>query len=1309
MKAKFRKILAVILAVAVMIPAFSVTKTAKAASSVSLANLGSLGTLKVGSKTKTGSWWKMRIGGTAAFCIDLGATCHTGDVYQSASDTYKSTDGGARAKKAYVAYWYDEAMKNSNKAWVMSQALLWGLQEGETSESELKAVIKTVKSNTGYFSSKTANELYEDIFEVSGTVTANVKEWKYTGSGSKRQRLLQFDASITPQYKIMSYSDRYRQRIKLVKTYGADGEEQKPLAGATFKLECHNIDEMYFAGAYGAGSTEQDEDDLKDKEDFEYTTKTNAKGRIDYKFTYEVSSDEYAYYSAEDLAKMDADALAEAKKQIKEDGYKYGEDLDYNSARQKAETEVQKQIHDKIKNKYTITEISSGNNAILVNPEYAKGKTITLDGSHSYIRMNGEWPDKQDGKDYALAYEVNVNNEWKMASVKVVKKNKNTADGKTRGDAVLDGAAFRIYQDSACTKEADIFDSKGKPVENYYTTENGAFTTGFLKADTTYYLKEEKAPTGYLPLEKPVTFKVDGKDLTLHYNPTAETVEVEEPIIRNTVSIVKTMSNGETGISDYEVGATFQIYLSDKESYENANPDMERDTIVTDKKGYACTKPLAYGTYTVHQVNSGENDTERVEDFPVIINEDSSNREPYEYLLNNHPFESYLRIIKKDDNTEKTVLKENTTYKIYKVDSDTGKEIQVIQSYSDGKKIVKLEEYKTDENGVVMTGQPLESGTYRIYEIDVASGYFLNSKPLEVTIGSTMDNYTIEDDGNGKVYTITQAEYFNKESYGKLVVEKSGDQLEAFENGKFIYKESKLQNVMFEIYAAEDIVTQDNQGDTWFSKGELVGTFTTGAGATFTSECGGITGYDMKEDGSLILKLPLGKYEIKEKSTVHGYVLSEKPWTVEFTWENKDEEQVLDCSGTTDGHGVLSINNQLAKPEVTVIKKDDTTKENVAGAEFGLYTKHDIYNSSGEVIVPADTLIETVITDKEGKAVVQNQLPIMSQDYNKEGADYQNSGDYYFKELKISDSYYIEQTPLNVHLEYVNQNTAVIPVLVTKSNRQTEIEVDKLTLAGSKELPGCSLQIMDGNGNVIIKWTSGKEDSSVICKGAEKLGYRNIKTRLTEKGNLLINGLLHDTEYTLVETKPAAGYATAEDITFRIGGTDEQNIIYIYENGNWKKSTENRVLMYDDSTKILFRKTGGGKDLLAGAKFSVQDSKGKEIYTFTTNSKKEILLESILSVGKTYYFVETEAPEGYNLAAPVKVKIQDTGDIQKVSVDNRKWGSIRTRTPSDFWEKSDTSPKTGYAALMNVLFGTMCMSGTSFVIAKRRKKKYEKK
>ncbi|MFR4415267.1 MAG: collagen binding domain-containing protein, partial [Butyricicoccus sp.] len=106
--------------------------------------------------------------------------------------------------------------------------------------------------------------------------------------------------------------------------------------------------------------------------------------------------------------------------------------------------------------------------------------------------------------------------------------------------------------------------------------------------------------------------------------------------------------DGETSgmVERPEAGAVFEIYLKRVGSYENAK-ESERDRITTDQNGFAASKDLPYGRYTVHQV-SGEEGKAFVPDFTVFISEDGKT---YSYILNNTTITARIKVEKRDAET----------------------------------------------------------------------------------------------------------------------------------------------------------------------------------------------------------------------------------------------------------------------------------------------------------------------------------------------------------------------------------------------------------------------------------------------------------------------------------------------------------------------------------------------------------------------------------------------------------------------------------------------------------------------------------
>ena len=555
-----------------------------------------------------------------------------------------------------------------------------------------------------------------------------------------------------------------------------------------------------------------------------------------------------------------------------------------------------------------------------------------------------------------------------------------------------------------------------------------------------------------------------------------------------------------------------------------------------------------------------------------------------------------------------------------------------------------------------------------------------------------------------------------------------------------------LNGVVFELTAREDIMSQDNQGTVLFKKDSVVAKITTGEKAEFTNDCNGICNFVLNDDGTMTLNVPLGEYTLKEVKTKYGYVLPEQSsWDLSFKWNNKDDEYVFDISENSKD-GKIDIHNDMVKTDITLEKQDSKTNEPVGNARFGFYSRDNIYDKNGNVIVAAGEKIATVTTDKEGKAKIPFDVPVMDEGYGKMEGNL-NSGDYYFLEESVSDSYYINREKHQVHLEYKDQKTAAVSTKAVVKEEQTETVISKRMIASSVEIKDCHLKISDENGNEIVSWITGDISSVKLNEKIDEMGYDNVRVEKGDGYAVKIYGLLHDREYTLTETKPADGFVTTNDITFKLVESDDENAktrVLIKDGDAFNENIDNQVVMYDDTTKIEFSKTDitNGKELpgchmqvtekdtgkvmdewvssrqshviegkyavgktyvlmetkprdgyatatsieftvaddgkvqkakmvddtikvefnkiasdtkkqLGGAKYKVYDSKGKKVYEFTTGKKAEFI-EGIFKAGETYTFKEVDAPEHYKVAKDKKIRIKDTGKVQKLTVTDER-------------------------------------------------------
>lgn len=168
--------------------------------------------------------------------------------------------------------------------------------------------------------------------------------------------------------------------------------------------------------------------------------------------------------------------------------------------------------------------------------------------------------------------------------------------------------------------------------------------------------------------------------------------------MKGNIAIIKHTDDGETKIETPESGATFEIYLKSSGSFEAAEED-ERDTVVCDENGFAQTKDMPYGVYTVHQTKGCEG-REFMKDFDVFISQDG---QTYRYLINNANFESYIKVVKVDAETGKTIPYAGAGFQIY---DPAGNKVSMTFTYPTP---TTIDTFYTDADGQLVTPENLNT------------------------------------------------------------------------------------------------------------------------------------------------------------------------------------------------------------------------------------------------------------------------------------------------------------------------------------------------------------------------------------------------------------------------------------------------------------------------------------------------------------------------------------------------------------------------------------------------------------------------
>ena len=851
----------------------------------------------------------------------------------------------------------------------------------------------------------------------------------------------------------------------------------------------------------------------------------------------------------------------------------------------------------------------------------------------------------------------------KKFTVEVTKQDSETAS--EQGDGTLAGAVYGLYKD-------------GELVDTYTTDENGYFKTKEYVCGN-YTVQEISPSAGYLLDTTVHSVGTEPEKYTIESNPISMTVT--EDVVKGNIAIIKHSDDGSTQIETPEVGAEFEVYLKSSGSYANA-VETERDYLTCDENGFAQTKDMPYGVYTVHQTVGWEG-TEFIADFDVNISE---NGQTYRYLINNAEFESYVKVVKVDSETGKTIPYEGAGFEIY---DSNGQKISMTFAYPTP---TTIDTFYTNSEGYLITPEVLPYGEYSLVEVQAPVGYVLDSTPVSFTVSA--DNAEEEN-----ALTVIKVRKENTAQKGKISVRKTGDIFTSVatassaytnENGEMIvnpttytpvFADGDLSDAVFQVIAVEDIVTLD--GTTRAYAGDVVSEITTDE-----------NGYAETEP------LYLGKYEVRETKAPYGYVLNNKPKDVELTYAGQEFE-VRDTVNTAFENEYQSVRISLSK----VMENDELFgiygKDYYTSIRFGLFAAEDITAADGTVI-PADGLLSEVSLAENMTAKFDVQIPF---------------GRYYVQEIATDEHYVLNGEKYLVNFEYMGQDiqnvdidcgqfvnllkrgrieghkvddkseplenavfglfrtdctefvsanalmTAVsdengyfefnnIPygeyavkeiaapagyifsdekyhvvinedgdvIEITAENKPITVEISKRDIYGN-ELVGAEMVLENADGETVDKWTSDDTNHVVSKLGAG--------------------------EYVLKEIAAPDGYVIATDIKFSIdvyGNVTVENVdsTAVSDNGY------PLIVMVDDTTKVRISKrdiTTGEE--LPGATLQIIDENGNVVEEWVSADEAHFI-EGKLIAGKEYTLRETIAPDGYEIANEIKFTVNADGSVTEV-------------------------------------------------------------
>ena len=812
-----------------------------------------------------------------------------------------------------------------------------------------------------------------------------------------------------------------------------------------------------------------------------------------------------------------------------------------------------------------------------------------------------------------------VVNEEPTGSIDLTKEiNSDLTDGNI-GDAFLQGNEYTLKAKEKITNKAGTvtYFEKDAVVDTQVTDEQGKLKFDNLHVGK-YYIEESES-------NESLVLNLNDIDVSIDYEGQNVSKILRSTNTDNRVNMQKIQihkfgeKDSESGILNGLAGAEFTFKLKsevDQVGWDNAKT---YDVITTDKNGKANTKYLPYGTYLVRETKTPQ-DYMTAPDFTVSITKDYSEYEDIEQIkiidINNRPYTTQLKIVKKDLDTGKTVTLNSATFKV-KAREDIVSNGKVIYKAGDTIKqkisgkwydsfttnadniVVPDGSFEIDgEMGSIVLPLQLDAGKYYIDEIKTPTGYLALENRVEFDVENIRD-YDKDEDGDPILEVVVK----NDKPVGNLVVNKSVEINDGVDLS--LINIDDLSGIKFRLSAKEDIIDPAD-GSIIYAKDATVGE------------------YNLSKDGKLTVNdLPMGVYELQEITTLDGLVLDGTKYEVKF------EQTDL----TTKVYTVTQdLVNKPTKVEIS--KKAVTGEDELVGAKMSLYD--------------ADENKITEWTSTTEPHVI--------------------------KGLEVDKTYILKEdlAPLGYNLaqdiEFVIENTDEIQKV---KMIDTVTEVSKID-EQENLLKGASLEVVSTKTkNIVDRWTTGQhifdiseeikemllnretvqnimiempEDSSVEYTIVPNKDTNDYTLTLVKDGTASyynididgnetthkIQGLIAGEEYILRETQAPEGYATAEEQKFT---ADENKDI--------------KLKMVDEITKIVLHKQDiTTKEELAGAQMKVIDQNGNVIDEWTSTTEPHVIKG--LEVGKTYTMIEVIAPKNYKIAQDVTFTVTNTGVNQHV-------------------------------------------------------------
>ncbi|MBQ7588950.1 MAG: choice-of-anchor A family protein, partial [Lachnospiraceae bacterium] len=869
-----------------------------------------------------------------------------------------------------------------------------------------------------------------------------------------------------------------------------------------------------------------------------------------------------------------------------------------------------------------------------------------------------------------------IKNDRVRGYVELLKKNSETK-------APMSDVVFELYKGT---------ESNSKYVASYITNANGklADETGSEKIgplDFGEYYFKEVTPTGYVPNEDVITFKIDTNGQTVSFTDNKTVFNTPE---NGAVILRKTDENGAP-----LAGAQFTLYATTPKTIGQTlsslfSDSYEYGTYTTNENGEIRVNGLDWDNYFFIETKApkGYEIIEPGKKYEFTIDAQSTKTAIELGTIVNKRQTGTLELTKLDDETHRAL--EGAQFKLFRTENGVDTDVSAQYGASSGV-------FSTASSGKI-TISNVEWGSYYFLETAVPEGYEALPEDTQVR-SATLTIDANNADAKTNVMQPQSTSMYNRKGYGYVSLKKvfEGTQPASPAGVEFVLiNDTKSEKVGTYKTNDEGIITADvigrlTYGDYHFeethvpsgisyavSKFRLAFTIDKSntmeepieftfvnseitasakfvkvdadsgnaiAGIKFnvyrkgndeipvTSVTGDASGVVMAEH------LTMGDYYFLEDSAsaaLAGYVADGTRYEFSITENDrpvKDEDgRITEKTVPVYAEGtkteITTVPNTKGKGSISLIKlgrqlSGSQVQLDVSDAMFELY-------KDGELYMAADKVAEYV----NGQSLVINDLPW---------------GTYYFKELKAPAGYALPAVDAartnSVTLDGTTVNGSITtPLVCQMSDDSIRVYISKREIGGSDELAGATLQVyeVDEKGNrsekPVFEWVSGTTPKLIETTVTGTSDSGNGENNDKENGT---KGFEAGKTYLLHEDTSPIGYNLTTDITFTVNedGT-------VTTNARTSGSTNGMtIIMEDAAINVSISKKEMGSDAeLSGARLRILD--GEEIIESWVSTGKPHTIAAVLEVGRSYTLEEAEPPKGYYTAEPITFMVKGNGTIQ---------------------------------------------------------------